>query len=116
MSAHAGYIFAAWLTEPSKTTSVSILALFIVLYLFIICRLLYRKIKSIICKYYTDERLLLFITFILVFGMSLVALNISAFYKLPIPAIQLADYLQNIFQIMVILAALISHKIFLQED
>ena len=116
VSAHIGYIFAAWLTEPSKTTSVSILALSILLYLFIISRLAYKKVHS----HYNveDERLLLMITFVIVFfGVSLVALNVSAFYSLPIPAIELADYLENIFQIsLVIFAALISYKILIQED
>ena len=45
------------------------------------------------------------------------ALNVAAFYILPIPAIELADYLENIFQIsLVIFAALISYKILIQED
>ena len=45
------------------------------------------------------------------------ALNVAAFYILPIPALQLADYLENIFQIsLVILAALISYEILIQED
>ena len=45
------------------------------------------------------------------------ALNVAAFYILPIPAIELADYLENFFQIsLVIFAALISYKNFIQED
>ena len=119
LSAHIEYIFAAWLTEPSKTTSVSILALSIVLYLFIISRLVYKKVRSLFfyCNI-KDERPILIITFVIVlFGVSLVALNVSAFYSLPIPALELADYLENIFQIsLVIFAALISYKILIQED
>jgi len=44
-------------------------------------------------------------------------LHVSAFYILPIPAIHLSDYLDNIFQIsIVIFAALISYKVFSYED
>ena len=67
MSAHIGYIFAAWLTEPSKTTSISILALSIVLYLFIISRLAYKKVSSLILDYTENERVILFITVIIAF-------------------------------------------------
>ena len=122
ISAHIGYIFAAWLTEPSKTTSVSILALSIILYMFILSRLVYHKIHSAFSKCkrerLKDERLLLIITFIIVFfGVSLVALNVSAFYLLPIPTVKLADYVDNIFQIsLVIFAALISYKILSHND
>ena len=118
ISAHVGYIFAAWLTEPSKTTSVSILALYMVLYLFIISRLAYRKVRSHVFHYTESERVILLITVIIVFfGVSLVALNAAAFYILPIPAIKLADYLENIFEIsLLIFAALISYKILIQED
>ena len=119
LSAHIEYIFAAWLTEPSKTTSVSILALSIVLYLFIISRLVYKKVHShfFYCNI-EDERPMLIVTFVIVlFGVSLLALNVSAFYSLPIPALELADYLENIFKIsLVIFAALISYKILIQED
>ena len=122
ISAHIGYIFAAWLTEPSKTTSVSILALSIILYMFILSRLVYHKIHSAFSKckkeWLNDERLLLIITFIIVFfGVSLVALNVAAFYILPIPTVKLADYVDNIFQIsLVIFAALISYKILSHKD
>ena len=122
ISAHIGYIFAAWLTEPSKTTSVSILALSIILYMFILSRLVYHKIHSAFSKckreWLNDERLLLIITFVIVFfGVSLVALNVSAFYLLPIPTVKLADYVDNIFQIsLVIFAALISYKILSHKD
>ena len=45
------------------------------------------------------------------------ALNAAAFYILPIQAIKLADYLENIFEIsLLIFAALISYKILIQED
>ena len=117
-SAHLGYIFAAWLTEPSKTTSVSILALSIVLYLFIISRLVYEKVRTLFSIFTKSERVILFVTVIIVFfGVSFVALNVSALYNLPVPALQLADYLENIFQIsLVIFAALISYKILIQED
>ena len=118
MSAHIGYIFAAWLTEPSKTTSIFILALSIVLYLFITSRLAYKNVSSHIFNYTENERVILFITVIIAFfGVSLVALNVAAFYILPIPAIELVDHLENIFQIsLVIFAALISYKILIQED
>ena len=118
MSAHIGYIFAAWLTEPSKTTSIFILALSIVLYLFIMSRLAYKNVSSHIFNYTENERVILFITVIIeFFGVSLVALNVAAFYILPIPAIELVDHLENIFQIsLVIFAALLSYKILIQED
>ncbi len=38
LSAHVDYIFTAWLTEPSKTTSVAILAIAVVFYMFIMSR------------------------------------------------------------------------------
>ena len=114
VSAHIDYILVAWLTEPSKTTSVSILALSIILYLFILSRLVYEKVQ----RKLKDQRVLLLITIAIVFpGILLVALHVSSFYILPIPAIQLTDYLDNIFQIsIVIFAALISYKVFSHED
>ena len=114
VSAHIDYILVAWLTEPSKTTSVSILALSIILYLFILSHLVYEKVQ----RKLKDLRALLLITIAIVFpGILLVALHVLSFYILPIPAIQLTDYLDNIFQIsIVIFAALISYKVFSHED
>ena len=69
MSAHVGYIFAAWLTESSKTTSVSFLALSIILYIDILSRLVYHNIHSTFSKckreWLKDERLLLIISHLL---------------------------------------------------
>ncbi len=112
LSAHVDYIFTAWLTEPSKTTSVAILAIAVVFYMFIMSRSIYNFIK------YEDERASLLLTFFLGFGgVGLGAVQIAAFYIIPIPAIHLADYLDNVFQIsLVILAALISYKILSTED
>ncbi len=42
VSAHINYIFAAWLTEPSKTTSIAIMALTIILFLFVMHRTFYK--------------------------------------------------------------------------
>ena len=66
VSAYIGYIFAAWLTEPSKTT-MYLFALSIVLYLIIISGLVYNKVSSLIFNYTEDERIFLIITFITVF-------------------------------------------------
>ncbi len=112
LSAHVDYIFTAWLTEPSKTTSVAILAIAVVFYLFIMSRSIYTFWK------FEDDRISLLVTFFLGFGgVGLGAVQIAAFYIIPIPAIHLADYLDNVFQIsLVILAALISYKILSTED
>ncbi len=112
LSAHVDYIFTAWLTEPSKTTSVAILAIAVVFYLFIMSRSIYNFMK------FEDDRISLLLTFFLGFGgVGLGAVQIAAFYIIPIPAIHLADYLDNVFQIsLVILAALISYKILSTED
>ena len=119
VSAHIDYIFAAWLTEPSKTTSVAILAIALIFYLFIMSRSLYKFIKDVLRKVnIQSESVAMTFTFVLgLFGVGIAALQVASFYTLPIPAIKLADYLDNVFQIsLVILAALISYKIISTED
>ncbi len=122
VSAHLDYIFAAWLTEPSKTTSVAILALTIILFLFVMSRTSYSFIKSFMYKrYYATcqttlklmDGLAFFITCIFTLaGVALVSLHVAAFFILPIPSVSLADYLENIVQIsLVMIASLITYKI-----
>ena len=46
VTSHTGYILAAWLTEPDKTTSLTFLATGIILFLFIMTRALYMVGKN----------------------------------------------------------------------
>ncbi len=109
VSSHIDYIMVAWLTEPAKTTSVSILASALMFYLFSLTRFLYSFFTGIL----NSEYLKLLLTFLFgLFGVGMIALQIAAFYLLPIPSIKLADYLDNFFQIsLVILAGLITYKV-----
>ena len=47
VSSHIGYIFVAWLTDPSRTSSIALLALVILLYFFLMYREIYDNNKSI---------------------------------------------------------------------
>ena len=122
VSAHLDYIFAAWLTEPTKTTSVAILALAIILFLFVMSRTSYSFIKSFMYKRFSTTyqntlkkvNVLAFIgACIFTFaGVALVSLHVAAFFILPIPTASLAIYLENVVQIfLVIFGALITYKI-----
>ncbi len=122
VSAHLDYIFAAWLTEPTKTTSVAIMAITIIFFLFVMSRTSYSFIKSFMYKRYyaTCQKTLklmdgiaFFITCIFTLaGVALVSLHVAAFFILPIPTASLAIYLENIVQIfLVIFGALITYKI-----
>ncbi len=122
-SSHVDYILVAWLTEPAKTTSVSILAIAITFYLFILSRSLYKLIskitsKSNFWKIWCSEVLKLAVTFLLgLCGVGLASLQIAAFYLLPFPSIRIVDYLDNIFQIsLVIFGGLITYKIISGQD
>ncbi len=122
-SSHVDYILVAWLTEPAKTTSVSILAIAITFYLFILSRSLYKLIskitsKSNFWKMWYSEVLKLALTFLLgLCGVGLASLQIAAFYLLPFPSIRIVDYLDNIFQIsLVIFGGLITYKVISGQD
>ena len=135
-SSHLDYILVAWLTEPAKTTSVSILAIAIVFYLFLLSRFLYKlssKILSMIKPNYWKKDLIeaasdkyfkipfppswecckLTFTFLLgLGGVGLASIQIAAFYLLPFPSIRLVDYLDYIFQVsVVIFGGLITYKV-----
>ena len=124
VSAHIGYISAAWLTEPSKTTSVAIISMAITFYIFVINRFLFKCIRDSeiwnkYCSWFGfnkisgKEQYTVSGTFFLgLSGVGLAALQISAFYTLPLPTIKLADYLDNVVNLsLIILAALVSYKI-----
>ena len=122
VSAHLDYIFAAWLTEPAKTTSVAILALSTILFLFVMSRTSYSFIKSFMYKRFSTTyqktlkkvNVLAFIgaCIFTLAGVALVSLHIAAFFILPIPTVSLAIYLENVVQIfLVIFGALITYKI-----
>ncbi len=135
-SSHVDYILVAWLTEPAKTTSVAILAIAIVFYLFFLSQFLYKLISKIISKIKPDywkrdlikaasdnsventfspswECCKLSVIFLLgLCGVGLASLQIAAFYLLPFPSIRLVDYLDNIFQVsVVIFGGLITYKL-----
>ena len=120
VSAHLDYIFAAWLTEPAKTTSVAIMSLVIILFLYITSRTTYSFVKS--GHYFsTHERFLKYKEEIVIgitlfsslFAVGLISIHVAAFFILPIPSVSLADYLENIVQIsLVMIASLITYKIF----
>ena len=139
-SSHVDYILVAWLTEPAKTTSVAILAIAIVFYLFFLSQFLYKLISKIKSKIKSDYRKRFFnnafttkfvkyfslsgecckLTFTFIFGfcgVGLASLQIAAFYLLPFPSIRIVDYLDNIFQIsLVIFGGLITYKIISGQD
>ena len=50
VSFHTGYIFAAWVTEPSKTTSVAVLSIVVMVFIFIMFRFLYIFFECLIKK------------------------------------------------------------------
>ena len=109
VSTHIGYIFIAWLTDPTETALLSILVMFIIFILYLISRLVYKTVCSLMCKYIEDERIFLLVTFIIVFcGAFLTALNVSASYLLA----ALANYGTIIICISVVsIALLISYII-----
>ena len=117
VSAHVNYILAAWLTEPSKTTSVAILALALIFLLYIMNKFLYSFAKArmeFINEYWRKELCTLCITIVgAIVGVTVICIEVAAFYVLPLPAVNLADYLENILQVSIVLVtALITYKIF----
>ena len=105
-SSHIGYIFAAWLTEPSNTTSVAILAMALTTVEYLMFRFFYRGLKHIITrikKIESKECCTISCTiFVGLIGLSFIALLVASFRLLPIETIGLVDYLQNIVNICVI--------------
>ena len=79
VSTHMGSIFIAWLTDPMETDSISVFVISIIFILYLMSPLVYKTVCSLMGKYIEDERILLLITFIIVFcGAFLTALNVSA--------------------------------------
>ena len=116
VSAHVNYILAAWITEPSKTTSVAILALALIFLLYIMNKFLYSFAKArmeFINVYRRKELGTLCITITgAIVGVFVISIEVAAFYILPLPAVNLADYLENILMVSVFLVtALITYKI-----
>ena len=132
-STHINYILAAWLTEPSKTTSVATLAIALILVLYVMNKFLYSSAKTTMELIVIRKRLCclccvknkdtciemgtLFITIPgAIFGAGLISIEVAAFYILPFPAVNLANYLQNILQVSIFLvSALVTYK-FLSKD
>ena len=110
VSAHINYILAAWITEPSKTTSVATLALALILLLYVLNKFLYRFATTI-----TENRISTFCITVsgALIGVFVISVEVAAFYILPLPAVNLADYLENTLMVSVFLVtALITYKIF----
>ena len=125
VSFHAGYIFAAWVTEPSKTTSVAVLSLAIMAFIFIMFRFLYIFFEYLIekcctcCKERMNYKKVMTATTILVctsvvaaIGVGLICVVLASFYILPLQTIGLVEHLQNIVNVcIVLLTALITYKL-----
>ena len=182
-TSHISYILIAWLTEPHKTSSILVLSLVILIYLFTLFRSLYKSSEGhatsdsfscniackgvvtflrsfchccIICyanyngdhikdlesvdfsveyskntqhddrqcdttstnemKVFSKTRLTS--SFVLgIFGILPLGLTLVAFNSIPIPALELANYLRNIIEIILVLfAALATHRIFALKE
>ena len=137
VSTHINYILAAWLTEPSKTTSVATLAIALILLLYFMNKLLYSYARTVVellavrvekedisrncykccCSCLKNDLGIeigtLFITISgAILGAGMISIEIAAFYILPFSALNLAGYLQNILSVSVlIVSALITYKI-----
>ncbi len=115
-STHFGYILVSWLTEPDKTTCIALISIAILLYLYLSFRKTYKEIKEFLYKHesccvFGTTNILSFI--IGIFITALPVMTVTAFWSLPIPALELAVYLENILEIILVFAAsLISYKIF----
>ena len=132
VSFHTGYIFAAWVTEPSKTTSVAVLSLAIMAFIFIMFRFLHIFFEYLIekcwklcekyctcCKEKKNYKKVMTATTILVctsvvaaIGVGLICVVLASFYILPLQTIGLVEHLQNIVNVcIVLLAALVTYKL-----
>ena len=131
VSFHAGYIFAAWVTEPSKTTSVAVLSIAIVAFIFIMFRFLYIFFEYLIKKYWkcceeccstfckekkkkvmNTTTILVCTSVVAIIGVGLICVVLYSFYILPLPTIGLVEHLQNIVNVcIVLLAALVTYKL-----
>ena len=136
-SSHFGYILVAYLTEPERTSSIALVALASMLFFFITFRDSYIFLKKCVRKNcgndnggsvqllpideVTNEINMLPFIISYPFGLILfvapLAIFLSAFTLLPIPVIELASYLENIIQVvLVLLAVLISYKLISFKD
>ena len=128
VSFHTGYIFAAWLTEPSKTTSVAILSLVVIAFMFIMFRFLYIFMEECLFKIYKscckeknrhkedmndpDKLNICCTAMVGIIGVGLICVVLASFYKLPLPTIGLVEHLQNIVSICIVfLTGLITYKL-----
>ena len=134
ISSHLGYILVAWLTEPDKTTSTALIAFMVVLYFFLCFRKLYdifnhccSSSKGTENSDYDDLdpenndtfNYIAFaaeLIFLVIFPIPVIIVML-AFSSIPIPVIELANYLKDIVQILlVLLASLISYRILSLKD